>query len=171
MSTAVETAAEEEEADASAVVHYRYMGVVDGMEAEDKKSIETEGQERALLVLEATGIMMHKSEPGGMTLYDAHNGFSNLIRLEILYMLSHHWPDWGQLDFNWYKHWAQLLLHQNRQQTAILIIREGVAQEQHLSMLLYQINLTSLAEDLQVVDPELLAELYASDATFDSLVR
>ena len=59
-----------------------------------------------LLELEATGFLTQKSDMGGMTLVVTHNGFNELSRLEMLWMVRHHWPAGGRFSFRCYKHWA-----------------------------------------------------------------
>ena len=73
--------------------------------------------------------------------------------------------------FNCYKHWAQLLLRQTGEPPVTILSREGVTQGDPLSMVLYRINLFSLAEELRAADLGLLSPFYADDATFDGLVR
>ena len=49
----------------------------------------------------------------------------------------------------------------------IILIREGVPQGDHLSIALYEITLSPLAEEPRAEDPEILAPLYEDDAAFD----
>ena len=49
--------------------------------------------------------------------------------------------------------------------------KEGVTQGDPLSMILYGITLTPLAEELRMVDPGLLSPFYADDAAFDGSAR
>ena len=99
---AVEAVSNQEEADNSAVGRERYTGGVDGMEVEERKYKHRGGG--ILLALEATRILMHKSEPGEMILVDDRNRLNETTRLEILWTVSHHWTEKERFAFNWYKH-------------------------------------------------------------------
>ena len=67
------------------------------------------GTQRALGALE---FLTQESEPSGTTLVDAHNGSNDLIRLAMLCTVRHRWPAGARFVFNFYRHWAQLLLRQ-----------------------------------------------------------
>ena len=86
-----------------------------------------EGEE-GVLVLEATGILTHDVEPGGITLVDAHNGFDELIRLAMLWTVRHCCPEGGRFALNCYRHWVQLLLRRPGDAPLIILSREGVTQ-------------------------------------------
>ena len=45
--------------------------------------------------------------------------------------------------------------------------REGVTEGEYLSMVLYRITLTPLAEELRAADPGLLSPFYLDDVAFD----
>ena len=89
----------------------------------------------------------------------------------MLWTVRHRWPDGARFAFNYYKHWAQLLLCQPGELPVTILIREGVTQGDPLSMVLYRITLVPLAEELQAVDPGLLSSFYADDAEFDGSAR
>eukprot|EP00957_Ditylum_brightwellii_P178874 13625507-Ditylum_brightwellii.AAC.1 len=46
--------------------------------------------------------------PGGTTLVDARNGFNELSRMAMLWMVRHRWSSGAQFMFNCYQHWAIL---------------------------------------------------------------
>ena len=73
--------------------------------------------------------------------------------------------------FNCYMHWAKLLLFQPGDAPLIILIKEGVMQGDPLSVVLYGINLTPLAEELRDSDPTLLSTFYSDDVEFGGLAR
>ncbi len=48
--------------------------------------------------------------PEGLTLVDVWNGFNELSRLAMLWMVRHCWPAGAQFAFNCYRHFVQLIL-------------------------------------------------------------
>ena len=94
-----------------------------------------------LLELEATGILTKNVEQGGTTLVDSRNGFSNLVRLEMLWIVNNRWPEGARFAFNCYRHLAHLLLLQMGDAPVILLRQEGVYQGDPLLMVLYGITL------------------------------
>ena len=85
--------------------------------------------------------------------------------------MQHCWPAGVIFDFNCYKHSAQLLLRQLGDLPVTILSREGVTQVDPLSMVLYSITLTPLAEELRAADPGLLSSFYADDASFYGSAR
>ena len=75
----------------------------------------------------------------------------------------------ARFAFNYYKHWAQLLLRHPGELSVTILSIEGVIQGDPLSMVLYRITLVPLAEELQAADPGLLSPFYVDDAAFDGL--
>ena len=73
--------------------------------------------------------------------------------------------------FNFYRHWAQLLLRQLGESTVTIMSRKGVTQGDPLSMVLYKITIIPLSEELRMIDPRILSLFYADDAAFDSFPR
>ena len=131
---------------------------------------EDEGGEtqRALGALE---FLNQEAEPSGTTLIDARNRFNELSRLAMLWTVRHHWPTGARFAFNFYRHWAQLLLRQLGGAPVTILSREGVTQGDPLSMVLYGITLVPLAEELRAADPGLLSPFYADDVAFNGLAR
>ena len=84
-----------------------------GMEIEEDCEFEVEGEEggdgtqRALGSLE---FLTQELEPSRITRVDARNGFNKLSRLVMLWTVRHRWPVGASFAFNFYRHWAQLLL-------------------------------------------------------------
>ena len=97
------------------------------------------------MALEATGILTQDSDPGSTTLIDACNGFNNLIRLTMLWMVHQHSPVGARFEFNCYMHWEQLFLRQTGGAPVILLIREGFTQGNPHLMVLYGITLVPLS--------------------------
>ena len=89
----------------------------------------------------------------------------------MLWTVQHRWPAGARFSFNFYKHWAQLLLRQMGELPVTILSREGVTEGDPFYMVLYSIILVPLAEELQAADPGLLSPFYANDATFGGLAR
>ena len=102
----IKTAGTQEEAEEG-------MAAALGMEVEADRGREGEegggGTQRAL---EALDFLTQKAEPSRTTLVDACNGFNELSRLTMLWTVRNRWPAGARFAFNYYKHWAQLLLRQ-----------------------------------------------------------
>ena len=60
---------------------------VEGYDAEAER--EGLGGGGGVLALESTGILTKDEDPGGKTLFDALNGFNELIRLTMLWTVHH----------------------------------------------------------------------------------
>ena len=73
--------------------------------------------------------------------------------------------------FNFYRHWAQLLIRQLGEPPVTILSREGVTQGDPLSMVLYGITIVPLAEEISAADPGLLSSLYADKGAFNGLAR
>ena len=94
----------------------------------------------------------------------------NARRLAMLWTVRHFWLVGARFAFNFYRHWAQLLLSQTGEPPVIILIREGVTQGYPLLVALYGITLVPLGKELRVADPGLLSPFYADDAAFQGLV-
>ena len=87
----------------------------------------------------------------------------------MLWTVRHRWTTGARFAFNFYRHWAQLLLSQPGEPSVTILRCEGVTQGDPLSMVLYRITLIRLAEELRASDPGLLSPFYADDVAFDGL--
>ena len=119
--------------------------------------------------LEALEFLTQDAEPSGTTLFHACNGFNELSHLAMLWNVRHRWPSGARFAFNFYKHWAQLLLRQPGELPVTILSREGVTQGDPLLMVLYGITLVPFAEELRAADSGLLSLFYADDAALDGL--
>ena len=79
------------------------------MEVEETGKGEEEGYD-IQMALGALEFITQDEEPSGKTLFDAHNGFSDMSRLKMMWTVRHHWPAGARFAFNCYSNWAQLLL-------------------------------------------------------------
>ena len=104
-------------------------------------------------------------------LVDAHNGFNELSRLEMLWNVRHLWPAGARFTLIFYRNWAQLLLHQPGEPPVKIMIQEEITQGDPLSMVLYGRTLVPIAEEIWAADPGLLYPFYAYHAAFDGLER
>ena len=95
---------------------------------EDKGSEVEEGGGGTLRELEALEFLTQEAEPSGTTLVDARNGFNELSRLAMLWIVRHLWPAEARFVFNCYKHWAQLLLFHPGELPVTILSREVVTQ-------------------------------------------
>ena len=142
------------------------------MEVEEDREIEKEykggGAQRALGDLE---FLTQEAETSGTTLVDARKGFNKLSRLAILWNVRHRWPAGERFAFNYYRHWAQHILHQLGKPPVKILSKEGITQGDPISMVLYGINLVPLAEWLRAADLGILPPFYGDDAAFDGSER
>ena len=100
----IETAATDEEA-------AERLAVALDMVVEEERDIKG-GEEGGgnQLALEALELLTQEAERSGTTLVDAHNGFNELSCLVMLLTVQHCWRAGTRFAFNYYRHWAQLLL-------------------------------------------------------------
>ena len=117
--------------------------------------------------MEVTGFLTQNAEPGHTTLVDTHNGFNELIHLEMIFTVCHCWQAGESFSLNYYKYWVQILLSQPGDTPVIILNQEGVTQGDPLLILLYGITLVPLAQNLSDVDTTLLFPFYADDVAFD----
>ena len=89
----------------------------------------------------------------------------------MLWTVRQRWPTGERFAFNFYRHWAQLLLCQTGEPPVKILSREGVTQGEPLSMVFYGTTLVPLAEELRAADLGLLSPFYADNTTFHGLVR
>ena len=66
---------------------------------------------KGLLAMEATGLLTHYADPGGTTHVDSRNGFNEMSRLSMLWILLHFCPDGARFTFSCYRHWVNLHIH------------------------------------------------------------
>ena len=113
-----------------------------------------------LRALEALEFLTQEADPSGTTLVDARNRFNELSCLAMLWTEQHCWPAGARFAFNFFKHWAQLLLPQTGELPVTILSIEGVTQGDSLSMVLYGITHVPLVEDLQAADTGLLSPFF-----------
>jgi hypothetical protein len=87
-----------------------------------------------------------------------------LSRKAMLWTVRHRWANGAQFSFNCYRHSAQLILRRRGEPCTVLLSKEGVTQGDPLSMVLYGITLTPLAEALRTAVPSLVQPWYADDS-------
>ena len=102
---------------------------------------------------------------------DARNGFNDLRRFVIMWTVRHYWPAGARFAFNFYRHWAKLLLRQTGGAPVTILSREGVTPRYPILMSLYSINLIPLSEELIAEDSGILSLFYADDAVFNCLAQ
>jgi hypothetical protein len=107
----------------------------------------------------------HVEEDPTVSLFiDARNGFNELGRKAAMWTVRHRWAAASRFAFNCYRHAPQLMLCQLGKLCIILLSQEGVTQGDPLSMILYGLALSPLAEKLKRAIPDLTQPWYADDA-------
>ena len=112
----------------------------------------------------AADLGLSSADATAVLLVDATNGFNELGRKAMLWTVRHRWANGARFSFNCYRHSAQLLLRRRGGDCAIILSREGVTQGDPLSMVLYGLALTPLAESIRAAVPTVVQPWYADDA-------
>jgi hypothetical protein len=96
---------------------------------------------------------LSSAEASAVLLVNATNGFNELGRKAMLWTVRHRWANSARLSFNCYRHSSQLLLR-----------RRGGDCDIILSMVLYGLALTPLAETIRAAVPTVVQPWYADNA-------
>jgi hypothetical protein len=112
----------------------------------------------------ASNLGLSPDAASAVLLVDATNGFNKLGRKAMLWTVRHRWANGARFSFNCYRHSAQLLLRRRGDDCEIILSREGVTQGDPLSMVLYGLALTPLAETIRAAVPTVVQPWYADDA-------
>ena len=88
----------------------------------------------------------------------------------MLWTVRHRWTTGSRFAFNCYRHSAIFVLRNPGKDASFLLSKEGVTQEDPLSMILYDLALLPLCEDLRAFDKNVLQPWYADDAAMYGLV-
>ena len=119
---------------------------------------------------------LNEEEEWGFTLVDARNAFNEENRTAMLWTVRHLWPSGAQFAFNFYKHFAILVIRGKDSRSACIILsKEGVTQGCPLAMVLYAIGLLPLTKKLKRDLPDLFQPWYADDGAaggkWDDILR
>ena len=68
------------------------------------------GGEGTLRALGSIKFLTQDVEPIGTMLVDAHNGFNDMSRLTMLWMVRHRWMAGARFTLKIYRHWEQPLI-------------------------------------------------------------
>ena len=112
----------------------------------------------------ADAVGLTPAEASAVLLVDATNGFNKLGHKAMLWTVRHRWANGARFSFNCYRHSAQLLLRRRAKDCTIILSREGVTQGDPLSMVLYGLSLTPLADSIRRAVPTVVQPWYADDA-------
>ena len=116
-------------------------------------------------------LLTHDSDLSRTTPVDVRNEFNEMSYLAMLWTVRHLLPAGTRFAFNFYRHWAKLLLCHPGEPPVTILIREGVTQGDPISMVLYRITLVPLGEELRAAYLGLLSPFYANDVSFDGWAR
>ena len=92
----------------------------------------------------------------GVLIIDARNRFNKLLHKAMLWTVRNLWPARARFAAVCYRHQATLVLRRPGGNTKFLLLREGVAQGELVSMILYGITLVPLAKRVRVQAPHIL---------------
>ena len=98
--------------------------------------------------LQRPGARMGTAGPSNeevLLLVDAANGFNNLSRYVMLWMVRHCCTKLSRFSFNYYRHENRLVYRRPGMEALTLLSKEGVTQGHPLAMALYGIALLPLA--------------------------
>ena len=90
----------------------------------------------------------------------------------MLWTFRHQWPGRARFAFNCYRHSLQLLIHRPGEvDPEALLSKEGVTQGDPLSMVLYGLSLSVLAEQIRGEYPGLIQSCYAVFSTTGAHIK
>ena len=101
------------------------------MEVEEGRCYSVDREEGGVETQRALGaleFLTQDAEPNRTTLIDACNGFNELSRLAMLWIVRHRLPAGASFAFNFYRHWVQVLLCQPGDPPVTIMSRDGVTQ-------------------------------------------
>jgi hypothetical protein len=122
------------------------------------------GIEGAIHAMQNLWDLHQQEEEWGFLLIDAKNAFNEQNRTGMLWTVRHDWPSGARFVFNCYKDWATLALRSNNGTAAFLSSKEGVTQEDPLSMFAYGIGVLPLIRLLKAQFTRVKQPWYADDA-------
>ena len=95
-----------------------------------------------------------QEEDWGFILIDTHNAFNEENRIAMLWAVWHECPSGAQFTFNWYRHWATLVVRDKGYGSGhFLHSKEGMTQGDPLTMISYGIRVLTLIRELQGSHP------------------
>ena len=108
----------------------------------------------------------HSQEEGwGFLLIDARNLFNEDNQTAMLWAVRNEWPGGTQFTFNYYRHWATLVVRDTADGSGqFLHSKEGVNQGGPLAMIAYGIGVLPLIRDIRRANPRVTQPWYSDDA-------
>ncbi len=104
-----------------------------------------------------------ENDPEAVLLIDARNAFNELSRFSMLWTVRHLWPAGARFVFNCYRHASTLFVRRDFDFCEEILSREGIAQGDPLSMILYGLTLTPIAEKIRENVKDIVQPFYADD--------
>ena len=96
----------------------------------------------------------NKEEGWGFLLIDARNAFNEENRTAMLWAVQHEWPSGAKFTFNYYRHWATLVVRDTCDGSGhFLHSKDGVTQGDPLDMISYDIGVLPLIRELHNSHP------------------
>ena len=94
-----------------------------------------------------------KEEDLGLLLIDARNAFIEKNRTAVLWAVRFEWPSGARFAFNFYRHWATVVIRAGDGTGHLLFSKEGVTQGDPVDMVVYGMGIFPLIRELWQAHP------------------
>ena len=80
---------------------------------------------------------------------DANNAFNNINRVGMLWTVRNLWLSGARFVFNCYRHWSSLVLRNRNAKYSFLYSKEGMAQGDPLTTIVYRVGILPLIKNIR----------------------